>query len=148
MLQIEIKHSSIVDIKIFFQTLKNKKWLDKRGYYYYLFERKCFRKNDFKMISQDIEEELLKYNCRMKDLVQPSEKYLIFLTKFGTFGSYELPNKIFVNVHRNISEIAETIVHEIVHLKFEDEVQKRNLSHEQKERMVDGVVEKILKGVE
>lgn len=145
MLQIEIKHSLLIDIRIFLQTLRNKKWLDKNGYFYYFLDAGMFKDFDHEKISQEVENELLRYDDNLNVFINANKKYQIFLTRFGTYGSYEMPNIVFVNVHRSPVEIAETIIHEIIHLEVEPEVLRKNMSHAEKEQMVDCMVEKVMK---
>jgi len=67
-----------------------------------------------------------------------AEEYIIFLTKYGVGGSYELPNKIVINFYnKKIPDILKTIIHEIIHLSIENIISKFNISHWEKERLVD-----------
>lgn len=59
----------------------------------------------------------------------------VVLTSYGTGGSYSPPNKIILNI-TNTNHI-KTIVHEIIHLLIEKQIQKYGISHWQKERIVD-----------
>jgi hypothetical protein len=73
-------------------------------------------------------------------LINDGPKYVVYLTYFGTYGSYKKPNKIYVYIDRPAEEIAKTIIHEIVHLKIEDEAVKKKLTHEAKEKIVEKII--------
>ncbi len=63
------------------------------------------------------------------------DNLIIKLTRYGTSGSYQLPNFIVYNIHdaRGIK----TIYHEIAHLVFESEFVQYAVSHWQRERIID-----------
>ncbi len=67
------------------------------------------------------------------------------LTKYGTGGSYELPNKIIINIKVNQLKkpLIEIMKHEILHLLSEDYVKKNNLTHKEKEDYVNSLSKKI-----
>lgn len=137
---IEIKYNRIYEIKSWLEVLLNKRWLDRQGYFYYLNCKKKYRKTDFQKLSHDLVQELIQYTrCFSKKI-----KYKVFLSRYGTFGSYYLPDKIIVNVQRNVKEIAKTIIHEIIHLNLEDELRKQGLSHQQKEKNIESEFKKRL----
>lgn len=66
-----------------------------------------------------------------------NQDYYIYLSPFGTFGSYKVPTVVYVNIQRESQEIAKTILHEIIHLIVEDEVIELKLGHDEKEALVD-----------
>jgi hypothetical protein len=112
--------------------------LDREGYYYIIsfFNHK---KADYKKLISQIDKELKKYNDpRLSKL-----DYLVYLTKSGTFGSYKLPNKIYVNINRPANKITKTIIHEAVHLLVEEDVQQKRLNSKQKEKLVDSIVREL-----
>lgn len=59
----------------------------------------------------------------------------IILTRYGTMGSYHLPNKIIINIE-NLFPL-KTIIHEIIHLSIEEEIKKNHIGHEEKESRVN-----------
>ena len=61
--------------------------------------------------------------------------FFVYLTNYGVGGSYRLPNKIIFNI--NNKKRSEVIVHEIIHLIIEPYIKKYNVSHWEKERIVD-----------
>ncbi len=144
MLKIVFKHSHLIDLKIISQTIQYRSWLNREGYHYYLFGTNVIKKINYKKITSDVKKEFEKYKIKLEKKVTVSKYYKIYLTKYGTYGSYDLPDKVYVNVFRTPKQIAETIVHEIVHLEFEDEVKRKKLTHDQKERLIDEKVAEIL----
>ncbi len=65
-------------------------------------------------------------------------KYKIFVTSYGVTGSYDLPNTIVINVRKRDHErLGVIIFHEMIHLSIEAFVQKYNIPHWYKERLVD-----------
>lgn len=88
-------------------------------------------KSDFCIIQDRLFEELQKFfNLDIKI------DFLIYLTSYGTGGSYNLPNTIILNINNKQSGY-KTIVHEIIHLLIENQVKKYEVSHWEKERIVD-----------
>ncbi len=138
MLKIKIKHNILIDFKIFLRTLRLKKWLDENGYEYYLFEN-ITRRISYREIASEVEKEFNTYKNKLERKVHSLKDYNIYLTKFGTYGGYDVPNKVYVNVFRNFKQMAQTIVHEMIHLEIEKEVLKRKLSHSQKEKLADDI---------
>jgi len=65
----------------------------------------------------------------------------VILTKYGTGGSYNLSNRIILNI--NNRHPIETLVHEICHILLEPDVKKRGTIHEKKEKAVDSLFGKI-----
>jgi len=67
----------------------------------------------------------------------------VYLTVYGTGGSYHLPNQITVNIARyfNIG-LFRNILHEIIHLHIEHLIQKYNIGQWEKETVVDLLFEK------
>lgn len=66
----------------------------------------------------------------------PDELITIF-TYYGVGGSYDLPNKIVINVNYGLNTFS-TIVHELIHLIIEEPVIKKfDIEHWDKESLVD-----------
>ncbi|MFC1802220.1 hypothetical protein ACFLY7_02150 [Patescibacteria group bacterium] len=61
--------------------------------------------------------------------------YDLNLIKYGVGGSYYPPDKIIFNI--NNERGIKTIVHEMIHLMIEDDIQKYEIGHFEKERIVD-----------
>ncbi len=70
------------------------------------------------------------------------DKYFICLTKYGTGGSYGLPDNIQLNIEQKRSASL-TIAHEIVHLTIEHLIKEYNIDHWTKERLVDLIMNKF-----
>lgn len=134
----KISHNFFADLEIFLQTLKCKKWLDENSYIYGLFNS-IFKSCKYKSIAKQLNTKI-ELSDGFKKIADGRIKYEIYLTKFGTYGSYKLPNKIYLNVLRNsIDETFHTLLHEMIHLKVEGEVIKKNLSHKEKEALVENL---------
>jgi len=86
--------------------------------------------------------------ANLKTLGGPLPKfYNVYLTKYGVGGSYHLPNTVILNLNYGSREnIVHTVAHEMVHLAIEKWVQKYNLSHWDKEWLVDTILYRILPG--
>ena len=125
---ITIKYNFLINISSFFRTLRNKKWLDTKGYIYTLNFFSFFANGHQRM--QEIRQIL-------ESIDVGKSEYHIFLTKFGTYGSYDLPNKIFLNIYQPLNKISDVLRHEIKHLQLENLIVKQNLNHEKKEKLVN-----------
>lgn len=137
---ITIKHNFFVDLKLFFDTLFKKRWLDENGYYYHLSIIDEYRKINFLNLSEEIKKELAKYNFINK----LNEDYIVYLTKYGALGSFDEPNTVYANIQREPKKISLTIIHEIIHLMFEKELLFQNLSHEEKETAVEKKFKEVI----
>lgn len=69
------------------------------------------------------------------------EKYLVSVTKYGSGGSYWLPNSVKLNVRRKKGSL--TLPHEIVHLTIEHLIKEYGIDHWTKERIVDLIMNKF-----
>jgi len=85
---------------------------------------------DFSIIEKQFSEKL-----RMIFNVKIPAIFVVYLTKYGVGGSYDLPNIIIFNI--NNKRGIKTIVHEIVHIIIEPWVQKYEIQNQEKERIVD-----------
>jgi hypothetical protein len=84
----------------------------------------------------NVGEELLK-NIKNTSLTL-QESYDIQLTRYGVGGSYHLPNKIIINIQRMFEfGLLKTIAHESLHLSIQPLIEKYNVKHWYKERVVD-----------
>jgi len=128
-----LKHSFLIDIKLFLLTLLKKNWLDKKGYYYHLSTLKEYQKINFNELIKNIHDELKKC-VFIKNL---KGDYTVFLSNYGAFGSFNKPNIVYANLQRKPEEISLTIIHEIIHLMLEKDDSFKRLNHEEKEKMVE-----------
>lgn len=66
------------------------------------------------------------------------EEYRIYFTKYGTGGSYDLPNSIIIRIKNQSPEsVGATVIHEIIHLAIEGDIKKHGIGQREKERIVD-----------
>ncbi|MFC1700789.1 hypothetical protein ACFLZ0_01485, partial [Patescibacteria group bacterium] len=71
--------------------------------------------------------------------------YDLILTKYGTGGSYNLPNRIILNFNKKTpNDIIRIIIHEIIHLLIQPLIEKFEIEHWPKERIVDLMLSKIM----
>ncbi len=76
--------------------------------------------------------------------VKPILNIRIILTKYGTAGSYIVPNIIVINVSNFFSiGLIRNILHEIIHLHIQDLINKYEIKQWEKEIIVDSVFEKF-----
>jgi len=95
---------------------------------------KTFFETEWNKISEDFRNKL-----RECSLPIP-ENYKIILTKYGTGGSYDIPNLIFLNtsfLYMGEKHVFKTLMHEMVHLAIEELIRKFKVGQWQKERIVD-----------
>ena len=88
--------------------------------------------NDFSLIEKKFHN-ALKKTFRDQKI---SDTLEIYLTKYGTGGSYNLPNIVIKNISHSKSGV-KTIFHEIIHLMIEPLVKKFGVNQWEKERIVD-----------
>lgn len=86
----------------------------------------------------NVAEELKKLleNCSLS--IQPG--YKITLTRYGTGGSYNLPNLVYLNIrfqNGDTHRVFVTLIHEVIHLSIQELINKYNIAQWQKERLVD-----------
>lgn len=62
-------------------------------------------------------------------------KSTLYLTQYGTGGSYQLPNSVIVNIR--LPHHFGTVFHELLHLHLEPYIKHYHISHWVKERTVD-----------
>lgn len=63
------------------------------------------------------------------------DTFLINLTNYGVGGSYNIPNVVIFNI--NNQKGFKTLIHEIIHILIEPFIQKYEIQHWEKERIVD-----------
>lgn len=105
-----------------YNTIKNKKWLQKKGLVF-------FMPSILRMIK-------LWFNLPKGPEIETESKKNItcYWISSGTWGAYRPPNKIFICPEK-IPNINKVIIHELTHLQYEKEV--CNLSHEDKEKYIN-----------
>jgi hypothetical protein len=95
-------------------------------------ENEKFLLDNWKKASQEIDSAFSKSGLKFQ------EEYKIYLTKYGTGGSYNLPNTVIINVTFSFKiKIIQLIIHEMIHLAIEEDILKYEIGQAQKERIVD-----------
>jgi hypothetical protein len=88
--------------------------------------------NNWDKISKELKSAFLKSSLSIQ------EEYTIYFTKYGTSGSYNLPNTIVVNIGVSFMfGMIKTIIHEITHLSIQKYIDEYKIGQYQKERIVD-----------
>jgi hypothetical protein len=74
------------------------------------------------------------------------DKYIVYLTRYGTGGSYDYPNTIYANITYwwETGLVCNTL-HEATHLAIHPLIEKHKISHWQKERLVDLITLRLSK---
>lgn len=76
------------------------------------------------------------------------ESYKIFLSKYGTGGSYFEPNIVRLNItNRSEKSLLGVLIHEAIHLSIQQMIDRYGLNQWQKERIVDLTVETFFPGL-
>ena len=143
------------------QTIMKKSWYDEHGYKPIIpdkvqlkdideFVEKDFVEEYYGKIKSKVltKSELIGDFCRKLEKVtgcEFPENLEIILTKWGSGGSYRLPNKVIVNIQGNQAnkKLIDVIKHEIIHLTLEKQVLKKRLSHKEKEEFIKDLERKI-----
>ena len=74
-----------------------------------------------------------------KNELQSENSYICYLSRYGSSGFYELPNKLIIRIanRQDLSESNINIAHELAHLILHKNKKDLNLEFIDKERMVD-----------
>ena len=82
---------------------------------------------------------------KLKTLGRPlPQAYKIFLSRYGTGGSYGYPDVIQLNLNKTSNRgPLYTAFHEMVHLTIQDLIEKYDIPHWTKERLVDLTMNKF-----
>ncbi|MGB8816170.1 MAG: hypothetical protein WCC74_03015 [Minisyncoccia bacterium] len=102
------------------------------------YDEEVYKKNETFLINHwyKISEEIK--NSFSKSSIPVQNEYIIYFTKYGTGGSYNLPNTVIINLtSRWEVGMLRTIIHEIIHLAIEENIIKYKIGQAQKERIVD-----------
>jgi len=172
-IKIKINYSSELEVRRILDTLEKIDWYKEKGYQPILpdeiWRTLDLKKNnidskfvnnvlasdyiqgEYDQISKHVYEkweeisEVLKDNLEKNNLNFLFDFYEIVFTMYGVGGSYDLPNKITINIRDKESEgICRTIIHEIIHLNIESLIEKYKIGHWEKERIVDLTLSKII----
>jgi len=90
-------------------------------------------KNEWEKIETRFFDVLKKHNLKTKD------KYLCYISLYGSDGQFKYPNIIDLRVSKelDIKQANKTIAHELIHLMILKKVEKLKLSYKQTEGVVD-----------
>ena len=111
---------------------------------------KEYRKEDYDEVSNFLNIKIIENINKINIAFQQTdfileEEYNIFLTKYGVGGSYNPPREIILNFQAKEKEkLLKTIIHETIHLSINDLIIKYNISHWEKELIVDLFFDNIL----
>lgn len=111
---ISISHSFVNDCRVWLLTVLRLPWLWKNKYDYTLTIGRLQHPFSWVSYATELENEIEKLISKKPQADQCG--WHILLTPFGTYGSYEFPNRIIINVIRTPKEAALTVIHEIGHL--------------------------------
>src|ERR1035437_1373415 len=87
------------------------------------YDEEVYKKNETFLINNwgKISEEIK--NSFLKSSILAQDEYIIYLTKYGTGGSYILPNTVIINLNRRWGVgMLRTIILEIIHLAIEKDI--------------------------
>lgn len=106
---------------------------------------KEYSEDFYEPVCDKINTEWQKY-CDFKDKIENLDlnmqnTYIIQLTKYGTSGSYKIPNKVVLSTR--CKEPVPVLIHEMIHLAIEDSIIKYGIEQFAKERIVDLILAKI-----
>ena len=69
------------------------------------------------------------------------EKVNVILTRYGTQGSYVIPDSLIINISNIPPEfLIKTVIHESLHLMIESLIKKNSVDHWVKEHIVDSIM--------
>jgi len=147
------------------ETLNNLEWFTKNNYRFPLpasirhsadIQMEIIRKaveNEYDLcIYQIAQSAILKSWCGNNGFVRTINQKMIgtyllsemtiILTRYGTQGSYKVPNSVVVNISNVPNEyIIKTVIHESFHLMTECLIKKYSVEHWVKERIVDLIID-------
>lgn len=114
-----------------------------------------YNEESYKKISELLKNEWEKvaeiFNTKLNQCSLPQvDKYKVVFSSYGTGGSYNLPNIIYLNIkQRNNSEnqLFGVMIHEMIHLAIQVLIDQYKLTQWQKERIVDLTLDNFFSGM-
>jgi hypothetical protein len=98
----------------------------------------------YQVEAKELEKELVEQapvieKMRLVGIINTNAEYDIYLTKYGVGGSFGLPNSVTLKVtdRKSAGQKLATLLHEVIHLHVQEWILEYNLTHWQKERLVD-----------
>lgn len=131
------KYSILKEIKLIIHNYRNKKNLISKGIVFIDFNFWKFIKLYFRFKTGNI----------ALPQIEIPERVVCYIVSCGTWGAYELPNKIFIclnETNRLQMSIKDLILHEIVHLRLEPSI--KDVDYRTKEETVNRELRRIRKG--
>ncbi|MDP1706518.1 MAG: hypothetical protein Q8L36_01735 [bacterium] len=123
------KYDLFQDIKVILHNRRQAVWLKEKNLVVFPFN--IFR--SLKIIFR-----WFLFRRPVRPVIDFHEDVFCYWVTAGTWGAYELPNKIFICPENLTPEkLEDTIKHEIIHIFSEDEIRARGMSHEEKESLVN-----------
>ena len=165
MINIKFEYGIDSEVKRVKNTLNDLDWLDKGKYNYSLpISIKKTGEND-ENIKKAVESEysekefketenaiIIEWKKKEKEIKRIQKNIIgasnfdelnLRLTKYGTGGSYRLPNIIILNLKDRASDfLIKTVLHESIHLMIEELIKQNNVDHWRKERIVNLIMDK------
>lgn len=168
---IVIKHSPEIDVSVVNSTLAYAEWYSEHGYKpklpggvhisevneekkEALFRQAKSEYNErfYKEVAATLKDQWKKYSSSwprekvIKMGLDFANDYTVCLTSYGVGATYnESEGMLMLNVgNADASELASIIFHEIIHLVIESNIQKYNIGHWHKERLVDMIFNELL----
>ncbi|MEK7447586.1 MAG: hypothetical protein AAB632_02215 [Patescibacteria group bacterium] len=158
-MSLNIKYNKDLEAERIKNTLSKMSWFNEHGYEFLLPKKFNYKNDSDTYIRQCIEEEYhiedyakvakqinkdylpvdVQYTQALKELFGENicTDFEVILTKYGTGGSYWLPNKIIINIINKHKPQSKVVLHEICHLMIEKNILKYKLLQLEKERTVD-----------
>jgi len=166
MSKLNIKYSAQIELDRVMGSIKKLPWFRENNYLISLPEGVSESSSEEKIreaVEKEYSENIQVYKKEKISLLECWEKYgeileeklkecsLIFhpeyevlFSAYGVGGSYQLPNLFIVNAKRKYQiGVLRTVIHEIIHLAIEEDIQKYKIEHWVKERIVDLTFEKF-----
>lgn len=172
MQELKTKYSVDLETQRVFDMIKRIEWFNKMGYKINLPKKiklmdlnktakltkrdikkiitEEYKLQDYKKIESIIEKKwsntFTKLSKKLSIInLKYKSSYTLILTKYGTGGSYNLPNKIILNFNKKTPDsLIRIIVHEIIHLSIQSLIEKFKIDHWTKERIVDLIILKVM----
>ena len=126
--QIKYKYNLFKDFKIFLHNIRNKKFLESEKIYTIKWSLKKYLRLLFNYYTGKL----------FLPKIKTKNRIICYIVSSGTWGAYELPNKIFIcplELNNLDMTIESLIKHELAHLKYEHKV--ANMTHKEKENFIN-----------
>jgi len=154
-MNLDIKYSQDFEVKRVKKTLEKMDWYKEQGYRPRLPEgidqksseqeiqtkiTEEYQTEEYEKVTTELSKSFDQISTRFKNALKElfadvPNGIMVNITKYGVGGSYHLPSTIILNFH--MSNLLNTVIHEIVHLVVEPFIQKHSIEHWEKERVVD-----------